>query len=75
MLRRVHVWTDHFRVYDVNGDSLEVRGIGYGDEEIVTLLNAVHTAFDPKTIHEPAVGEFKEFLTGRRHPWAEDRVM
>ena len=75
MLRRVQVWPDHLRVYDVNGDSLEVRGVGYESADIVTLLNAVHTAFDPQTIHEPATTPFKEFLTGRRHPWAEDRVM
>ena len=31
--------------------------------------------FDPKKIHEPTTLEYKEFDTGRRRPWAEDRVM
>jgi hypothetical protein len=29
-------------------------------------------AFNPRTIHEATDDEYK---TGRRHPWAKDRVM
>jgi hypothetical protein len=75
MLRKVHVYTDRFQVIDVNGDCLEVRGIGYRDAAITGLLRAVNTAFDPATIHNPTDAEYKEFATGRRHAWAEDRVM
>ena len=32
-------------------------------------------AFDPQKVHEPTALEYKEYDTGRRHPWAEDRVM
>ena len=74
-LRMVRVWTDHFQVIDVNKDCFEVRGVGYPDADIVPLLRAVNTAFDPATIHEPTSAEYKEFFTGRRHTWAEDRVM
>jgi hypothetical protein len=74
-LRKVHVWKDKFHIIDVNKDFFEVRGVGYGDAEIIPLLRNINTAFDPQTIHQPADGEFKEFNTGRRHPWAEDRVM
>ena len=74
-LRKVHVYRDRLHVIDVNGDFFDVRGIGYPDPDVAVLLRAVNTAFDPKTIHEPATGEFKEFATGRRHAWAEDRVM
>jgi hypothetical protein len=35
----------------------------------------VNAAFDPATIHDPTDAEYKEFLTGRRFPWAHDRVM
>jgi hypothetical protein len=75
MLRRVHVHRDRFQIFDVNGDFLEVRGAGYPDADIVPLLRAVNTAFDPDTIHNPTDAEYKEFATGRRHTWAEDRVM
>lgn len=74
-LRKVRVWTDHLQIIDVNGDCFEVRGIGYPDADVVPLLRAVNTAFDPQTIHAATELEYKEFATGRRHPWAEDRVM
>lgn len=74
-LRFAHVFRDRLVILDVNNDAFEVRGVGYPDADIVPLLRAVNTAFDPVTIHEPTNAECKEFATGRRHPWAEDRVM
>ncbi len=74
-LRKVRVWKDHIHIIDVNKDYFEVRGIGYGDADIVPLLRNINTAFDPRKIQEATALEFKEFDTGRRHPWAEDRVM
>ena len=74
-LRFVRLWKDKFRVYDVNGDYFEVRGLGYGDEAVVPLLQEVGAAYDPATLHQPTDLEYKEFRTSRRHPWAEDRVM
>src|SRR5262249_17663760 len=74
-LRKARVWKDRLQVFDVNKDCFEVRGVGYGDADIVPLLRAANTAFDPQKVHEPTELEFKEFDTGRRHPWAEDRVM
>jgi hypothetical protein len=74
-LRKVFVWKDRLQIFDINGDSFELTGVGYADADIVPLLQAVNTAFDPTTIHEPTPLEYKEFKTGRRHNWAEDRVM
>jgi hypothetical protein len=74
-LRLVRVWKDRLQVHDVNRDFFEIRGVGYPDADIVPLLRAVNTAFDPATIHDPTDAEYKEFKTGRRHTWAEDRVM
>ena len=37
-LRKVRIWKDKLCVYDVNGDFFEVRGIGYGDADILPLL-------------------------------------
>jgi hypothetical protein len=74
-LRKVRVWKDKLHVYDVNGDYFEVTGIGYEHPDIVALLNHVNTNFNPQTIHAPTEAEHKEFLTGRRRAWAEDRVM
>ncbi|MCA9121330.1 MAG: hypothetical protein H6822_17960 [Planctomycetaceae bacterium] len=74
-LRKVHVWPDRLRVFDVNGDCFEVTGVGYVDENIRPILDAVHTSYKPESIHNDFAGEYKEFMTGKRHPWAEDRVM
>jgi hypothetical protein len=74
-LHRVRVWMDRVEVFDVNGDRFEIRGIGYGEADIVPLLNSINTAFNPETIHLPIAEPFKEYRAGRRHPWAEDRVM
>jgi hypothetical protein len=74
-LRKVRVWKDKIHIIDVNKDFFEIRGIGHGDADVVPLLRNINTAFDPQTIHEPTHLEYKEFDTGRRHPWAEDRVM
>ena len=74
-LRKARVWRDKLHVIDVNKDFFEIRGIGYADTDIVPLLKSINTAYNPETIHQPAEDEFKEFNTGRRHPWAEDRVM
>ncbi len=74
-LRWAFVGRDWLRVIDVNRDSFEVRGLGYVDPAIVPALRAVNAAFDPATIHEPATTAYKEFSTGRRHAWAEDRAM
>ena len=74
-LRFARVWKDRLQIIDVNGDCFEVRGVGYPDADIVPLLRSINTAFDPATIHDSTDQEYKEFATGRRHPWAEDRVM
>jgi hypothetical protein len=39
------------------------------------VLKSFDTPFNPETIHSPAAGAYKEFKTGRRYPWAADRVM
>ncbi len=74
-LRKVRLWKDRLHVIDVNKDYFEVRGLGYGDADVVPLLKSINAAYNPQTLHEPTAAEYKEFDTGRRHPWAEDRVM
>lgn len=75
MLRKVRVSREWVRIYDVNGDWFEVSGVGYPDADVVAILKAVNTPFNPETIHQPTPEEYKEFLTSRRYAWAADRVM
>ena len=74
-LRRVRVYRDKFQIFDINGDYFELRGVGYPDADVVPLLRMINTAYNPQTLHEPTAAEYKEFDTGRRYPWAYDRVM
>lgn len=74
-LRMVRVATDWVRLLDINGDYFELRGLGYPDADIVPVLKSFDTPFNPETIHDPIDAEYKEFKTGRRYPWAADRVM
>ena len=74
-LRYVRVFTDRLQIIDVNRDFFEIRGVGYPDPDIIALLRLVNTAFDPEAIHKTIDGEYKEFATGRRRTWAEDRLM
>jgi len=74
-LRKVRIWKDRLQIIDVNKDCFEIRGLGYEHDDVIPILRMINTAFDPQKIHEPTSAEYKEFDTGRRHPWAEDRVM
>jgi hypothetical protein len=74
-LRMVRVWIDRLQVFDVNHDYFEVRGVGYGDADIVPLLEMVNSNFKPDQIHATIDAPYKEFLTGRRYPWAHDRIL
>ena len=74
-LRRVQVSTDWIRLFDINGDYFELRGLGYGDADVAPVLRSFDTPFDPERIHLPIDAEYKEFKTGRRYPWSADRVM
>jgi hypothetical protein len=74
-LRLVRVGKEYLRIFDINGDYFEIRGLGYPDADLIPLLRNINTNFNPDTIHDPTDAEYKEYKTGRRHPWAEDRVM
>ncbi|MDH3716787.1 MAG: hypothetical protein OES79_01575 [Planctomycetota bacterium] len=74
-LRMVRVWPDRLQVFDVNQDFFEIQGLGYGDPDVVEALDVVAAAYKREQIHEPVEQDYKEFKTGRRYPWAADRVM
>ena len=75
MLRKVRLWPDKLHIIDVNKDYFEIRGLGYSDPDVLPLLRMINTAYDPETIHAVTPVEYKEFATGRCHPWAHDRVL
>lgn len=74
-LRLAHVGEHWLRAFDVNGDFIEVAGVGYADDEILLVLDALNAVYRRDSIHTPITRPYKEFKTGKRRPWAEDRVM
>jgi hypothetical protein len=74
-LRKVRLWKDRLHVIDINQDYFEILGLGYPDADVVPLLQMINTAYNPATLHDATDLEYKEYDTGRRHRWAEDRVM
>ena len=74
-LRMVHVWQDRLQVFDVNQDFFEIQGLGYPDTDVIAALDVVAAAYKRELIHEHTKNDYKEFKTGRRYPWAADRVM
>lgn len=74
-LRLVRVSTTSVRLFDVNSDYFELTGLGYLDANIVPVLKSFDTPFKSESIHAPIDAPYKEFKTGRRYPWAADRVM
>lgn len=75
VLRLVRISTEWVQLFDINGDYFELRGLGYPDADIIPVLRSFDTPFNPETIHNPIDSPYKEFKTGRRYPWAADRVM
>ena len=74
-LRLARIWPDRFAVFDVNRNCFEITGLGYPDPDIIAVLDAVNAVYKKDAIHASFDGEYKEFKTGRRYPWAADRVM
>jgi hypothetical protein len=74
-LRWARVWKDRLEIIDVNRYTFEISGIGYQDADIIPLLRMINAAFNPDTLHNPTKDSYKEFDTGRSHPWAVDRCM
>lgn len=52
-LRLVRVSTQWVRLFDINGDFFELRGLGYPDAETIPVLESFDTPFNPETIHVP----------------------
>ena len=74
-LHKVRVFTNRVQLFDINGDYFQLEGLGYPDPDIVPILKSFDTPFQQSTIHQPTDLPYKEFMTGRRYPWAADRVM
>lgn len=49
VLQKVRVWNDLFEIFDINGDTFEVRGIGYPDKDITPPSPLIWQNKNPKS--------------------------
>lgn len=72
--RRVVLEPKRTIVYDINGDTMTIEGLGWGSEGVARLVNGLGASFDPARVNEPPLkGDTKEFTIVKGDPWGHDR--
>lgn len=72
---RITVTADEVVIYDINGDAFHVRGLGYGDEVLISLLHNAGAAFDPRQLRKVKKSDpdTREYEVHRAWAWGEER--
>jgi hypothetical protein len=63
-------------IYDINGDGFIIEGLGYGDENLITLLQRLGAAFDPQDLRKLTandVSAVREYPLSRAWAWGAER--
>lgn len=73
---RVLVEQGRTTIFDLNGDGYRIEGLTFGDENLVTLLQAVGAAFRPRQFRElPADFDgIREYALTRAWAWGAERT-
>src|SRR4029453_6413506 len=63
-------------IFDINRDAFVVEGLGYGDEYLIALLQALGAAFDPGELRKlgPDEARAREFALSRAWAWGAERA-
>ena len=63
-------------VYDINKDGFVIVGLGYGDENLIALLQALGAAFNPQELRRLTreEGAAREFALSRVWAWGAERT-
>ena len=72
---RVRIERGRTSILDINGDSFVVEGLGYGDENLIPLLESLGTAFNPKELRRLGREESttREYPLSRAWAWGAER--
>jgi hypothetical protein len=72
---RVRVERGRTAIIDINRDEFVVDGLGYGDENLIPLLQNLGAAFDPKELRRLGKDEsaVREFALSRAWAWGAER--
>ena len=62
-------------IIDINKDEFRVEGLGFGDENLITLLERLGAAFNPQDIRQLTAAEPRprEFALSRAWAWGAER--
>jgi hypothetical protein len=72
---RVRVERGRTAIIDINRDEFIVEGLGYGDENLIPLLQNLGAAFDPEELRRlpPDESAAREFPLSRAWAWGAER--
>ena len=72
---RVRVECGRTAIIDINRDEFIVEGLGYGDDNLVPLLEALGAAFNPEELRRLGADEAvpREFPLSRAWAWGAER--
>ena len=75
MANRVRIEGGRTSIIDINGDALVVQGLGYGDANLVTLLERLGAAFDPQALRQLTAADevIREYKLSRAWAWGSER--
>ena len=73
---RVRVEGGRTSIIDINGDAFVVEGLGYGDENLIALLERLGAAFSAPDLRRLGPGETvaREFALSRAWAWGAERA-
>ena len=73
---RVRVERGRMAIIDINRDEFLVEGLGYGDENLVAVLQALGATFDPEELKRlgPDESTPREFALSRAWAWGAERA-
>jgi hypothetical protein len=73
---RVRIERGRTSIIDINGDSFVIEGLGYGDENLVVLLQNLGAAFSPPELRRLGPDEAvpREFTLSRVWAWGAERT-
>lgn len=75
LANRVSVSADEVIIFDLNGDGFNIKGLGYGCEHLIPLLQTVGAAFDPRQLRKVKSSDpdLREYEIHRAWAWGEER--
>ena len=76
LANRVRVERGRTSILDIHGDAFVVEGLGYGDENLILLLQSLGAAFSPPDLRRLGADESvaREFTLSRVWAWGAERT-